>query len=78
MSVARPAHRRRRGVLVAALAAALVFVLLVALGTWQLERKSEKEALLASLRARLSVSVPLPPPQSWEGLPAARTPNTTA
>lgn len=73
MNVVRPAKRRRRGMIVAAIAVAFAFVLLVALGTWQLERKSEKEALLASLRARLSVSVPLPPPQSWEGLSRADT-----
>jgi surfeit locus 1 family protein len=43
--------------------ALLAFAVLIALGTWQLQRKAWKEALIASLTARLAV-----PPQA---LPAA-------
>ena len=59
----RPATRNRswRSLLLPAL---LAFALLVALGTWQIERKAWKEALIAALAERLA-----PPPQT---LPAAR------
>ena len=59
----QPATRNRswRSLLLPAL---LAFALLVALGTWQIERKAWKEALIAALAQRLA-----PPPQT---LPAAR------
>jgi surfeit locus 1 family protein len=59
----RPATRNRswRSLLLPAL---LAFALLVALGTWQIERKAWKEALIAALAERLAA-----PPQA---LPAAR------
>jgi cytochrome oxidase assembly protein ShyY1 len=41
----------------------------VALGTWQVERKAWKEALIASLDARLSaLATPLPPAEAWRTL----------
>jgi surfeit locus 1 family protein len=44
----------------------------VALGTWQLERKSWKEALIATLDARLAAPPsPLPARARWTGLDAA-------
>lgn len=58
----RPAARNRswRSLLLPAL---LAFAVLIALGTWQIERKAWKEALIASLTERLAV-----PPQA---LPSA-------
>jgi surfeit locus 1 family protein len=59
-------HARRRrswlGLLVPAL---LAFGVLIALGTWQVQRKTWKEGLIAALTARLAA-----PPQA---LPAAKT-----
>jgi len=66
------ATSRRRGIVIP-----IVFVLvavagLVALGTWQLERKTWKEALIAELEAKLSAPpVALPPRQHWPQLFAA-------
>jgi surfeit locus 1 family protein len=66
------ATRRRPGELllfgVFAIAAIGAFV---ALGTWQLERKAWKEALIATLDARLAArSSPLPTRARWAGLDA--------
>ena len=45
---------------------------LIALGTWQLERREWKEALIAELDAKLSTSpVDLPPRERWPQLDAA-------
>jgi surfeit locus 1 family protein len=66
-----PTPRRRswRGLLVPAL---LAFIILVGLGTWQLERKAWKEALIASLDERLAASpVALPAPGTWANLDPA-------
>jgi surfeit locus 1 family protein len=42
---------------------------LIALGTWQIERKAWKEALIARLAERLAAPpMPLPPPATWPGL----------
>ncbi len=61
--------RRRRswtGLLVPAL---LVFVVLVGLGTWQLQRKTWKEGLIATLNAQLAVPpMALPPRAAWPSL----------
>jgi surfeit locus 1 family protein len=52
-----------------ALAACATFVVL---GTWQLERKAWKEALIATLDQRLAApAVPLPARERWAGLDAA-------
>lgn len=52
--------------------AAIVFGVLVALGTWQLERKAWKEALIAALTERLAAPpVALPSPSAWPRLDQA-------
>jgi surfeit locus 1 family protein len=49
--------------------AAIVFAVLIALGTWQLERKAWKEALIATLGERLAAPpTALPPPATWPAL----------
>jgi surfeit locus 1 family protein len=66
-----PAQKRRSwlGLLIPA---ALAFAALIALGTWQIERKTWKEGLIAALTARLAAPpVALPPPASWPSLDAA-------
>jgi surfeit locus 1 family protein len=76
LSAAGGARGRRRrqprswlGLIVPAL---IVFAGLIALGTWQLERKAWKEALIETLTARLAAPPgPLPPPQAWAALGAA-------
>jgi surfeit locus 1 family protein len=61
--------RRRSGVLVAALLALAAFVVFLALGTWQIQRKAWKERLIATLEQRLSADpVPIPPPSDWSNL----------
>jgi cytochrome oxidase assembly protein ShyY1 len=58
-----------RGLLLPGLFAILGLAILIALGTWQLERRAWKEALIATLRQRLAAPpVALPPPSSWTGL----------
>jgi surfeit locus 1 family protein len=63
----------RRGVLLPAIVAAIVFAVLMALGVWQLQRKAWKENLIATLAERSSAtSSPVPPPGQWQSLsPAA-------
>jgi surfeit locus 1 family protein len=69
VSATRAAHSR---LLVPVLAATVVVAICLALGTWQLQRKAWKEALIATLERRLSASpVPLPPPARWAALDAA-------
>jgi surfeit locus 1 family protein len=67
----RPATRNRswRSLLLPAL---LVFAVLIALGTWQIERKAWKEALIASLTERLAAPLrALPPARDWAKLDRA-------
>jgi surfeit locus 1 family protein len=63
-----PARRHRSWI--GALALALpAFAVLIALGTWQLERKAWKEALIARLTDRLAAPpAALPPPSAWSTL----------
>jgi surfeit locus 1 family protein len=64
----RPAPRNRswRSLLLPAL---LAFAALIALGTWQIERKAWKEALIASLTERLAAPPqPLPQAKDWAKL----------
>src|SRR5262249_17530744 len=66
-----PAPRRRRGLLLPAVLAALGFAVLISLGTWQLERKAWKEALIDTLSGRLAEPpAALPPPERWPSLDA--------
>lgn len=65
-------HRRRSwtGLLVPAI---LAFAILVALGTWQLQRKEWKEGLIATLTARSQAApAALPPRSAWPALDSAR------
>jgi surfeit locus 1 family protein len=71
-AVHRPAARNRSwlGLFVPAL---LAFAVLVALGTWQIERKAWKEALIESLTERLAAPpVALPPATDWATLDRTR------
>ena len=46
-----------------------MFIVLIGLGSWQLERKTWKEGLIAALDARTSAEpMPLPPPERWSAL----------
>jgi surfeit locus 1 family protein len=60
---------RRRGLIIPAVVTLAVLALLVALGTWQLERKTWKEALIARLADRVAApSGDLPSRSSWDQL----------
>jgi surfeit locus 1 family protein len=68
-----PAPPVRRSVLVTSLFAAVALAILVALGTWQVQRLTWKEALIATLEERLAAPpVALPPARDWETLDAGR------
>jgi surfeit locus 1 family protein len=65
------ARRRawRRSWLGLLLPALLAFVVLIGLGTWQVERKAWKEALIAALTERLATPPEsLPAPATWQNL----------
>jgi surfeit locus 1 family protein len=60
---------RRRGLLVPSLIAFAALIVLIGLGSWQLERKAWKEALIATMEERLSAApIALPPPSVWSEL----------
>jgi surfeit locus 1 family protein len=60
---------RRSGLVGPALAALAGFAILIGLGTWQVERLSWKEALIASVTRQFDAPPqPLPPPRSWTTL----------
>jgi len=62
-------HALRRGLFLPALVALVAFAVLIALGTWQLERKAWKENLIETLNRRLNAApVALPPPERWASL----------
>lgn len=66
--VSAPARRHRSwiGLLVPAL---LTFVVLIGLGTWQIQRKAWKEGLIATLNAQLAAPpIALPTPSTWANL----------
>jgi surfeit locus 1 family protein len=72
MSAAVPV-RRRAGLVLPGLLALAAFAVLIGLGTWQLERKAWKEALIESLESRLAADpVPLPPSEQWPNLDPAK------
>jgi cytochrome oxidase assembly protein ShyY1 len=55
-------------------AVAVAFVILISLGMWQLQRKTWKEGLIATMQARLAIApAELPPPATWPELTAAES-----
>ncbi len=67
------AGARRRGIVIPIVFVIVAVAGLVALGTWQLERKSWKEGLIAELEGKLSAPpVTLPPRERWSELSAAK------
>jgi surfeit locus 1 family protein len=59
----------RKSLIGPAIAAALVFAALVALGVWQLQRLTWKEAIISRIDARVhQAPAPLPPPAQWGAL----------
>jgi len=66
------ARRLRSGLAVPAIFALAAIVIFVGLGTWQLQRKAWKEALIETLEQRLSAPPgDLPPRERWGSLSAA-------
>jgi surfeit locus 1 family protein len=64
-------HTAARGLLIPTLVAGLVFVTLVSLGVWQLQRKVWKETVISALNERLAAAPgELPPPAIWPTLTA--------
>ena len=64
---------RQRGLFIPTIVLLGALVVLIALGTWQLERREWKEALIAELDRKLSAPpVDLPPPERWPQLKAER------
>jgi surfeit locus 1 family protein len=64
------ARRPWRGALIPAL---LAFIVLIGLGTWQVQRKAWKEDLIATLTERLDTPPQaLPAPATWQNLDPAR------
>jgi surfeit locus 1 family protein len=69
VNAAGGAPRRWRGVLAAAVFSLIGIAVLIALGLWQLERKTWKEQLIAKLTERIAASPrPMPARESWERL----------
>ncbi len=61
--------RAKRGLFVPVVMTLAAGIVLVALGTWQLERKAWKEDLIETLNRRLTAEpVALPPPERWAAL----------
>ncbi len=59
----------RRGLLLPSAFVLGALAVLLALGTWQIERKTWKEALIAAMDQRLAAApAELPAPQGWSGL----------
>jgi surfeit locus 1 family protein len=67
-----PGRGLRGGLAVPTLFALAAFLAFIGLGTWQIQRKAWKEALIATLEQRLSAApVDLPPRERWERLDPA-------
>jgi cytochrome oxidase assembly protein ShyY1 len=63
----------RRGIAGLGIFTALTLALLIGLGVWQLQRRVEKQALIAQLIERLAATPEtLPPPAQWSALTPAR------
>jgi surfeit locus 1 family protein len=61
--------RRRGGLFIPGGVALAALVVLLGLGTWQIERKTWKESLIATLDRRLNdAPIALPPPAEWAGM----------
>jgi surfeit locus 1 family protein len=61
--------RARQGILVPCLVALAAFLVLVGLGTWQLQRKAWKEGLIGAMHERLAAApVDLPSASQWSSL----------
>jgi surfeit locus 1 family protein len=68
-NAAKAQPRRLRTLVSLLVPAAIAFAVLIALGTWQLQRKAWKEALITTLNERLAEPPgPLPPAASWPTL----------
>jgi len=66
-----PVRRLRAGLALPALFALAALVAFLGLGTWQIQRKAWKEALIETLDLRLSAApVDLPPRERWAALDA--------
>jgi len=62
-----------RRILWASVAALAAFVVLIGLGTWQLERKAWKDVLIGTLKERATAdAVPLALPERWPALDQAK------
>jgi surfeit locus 1 family protein len=62
----------RRSLLIPVVVAVAALAVLLGLGTWQLERKTWKENLIAALNHRLAAApAPLPAPDTWDRLDPA-------
>jgi surfeit locus 1 family protein len=69
----REGHGRPRSWIGLLIPTVLVFAVLVGLGTWQLQRKTWKEGLIAALNERSQAApATLPPPSAWPKLDPAR------
>ena len=63
-----PDARAVRALIVPGILVLVAFVVLVALGNWQMRRLAWKEALIARVDTRIdAAAVPLPGPESWAG-----------
>ena len=62
----------RRGLVIPSIAAASAFAVLIGLGTWQVQRKAWKEALIATVSERFAAPpTALPPSAAWARLDPA-------
>jgi surfeit locus 1 family protein len=72
LTTAEPLRGRRRSWLGLLFPASLAFIILIGLGTWQVERKAWKEALIASLSERTAAApLALPAASIWPRLDPA-------
>lgn len=68
-ALAKPQRASRRTWRSLVIPATIAFVVLIGLGTWQLQRKTWKEGLIAALTAQLAAPpIPLPTASTWPNL----------